>query len=248
MVLVINPVKTTGFDRAGGRLRPLAIRFLRLRTACVLAAGAGVAALPLLLRSSPVKTASAVSLFRTYGANGRSWNNEKTCAGLLDESREIPSPQLSISACVHLLRLYGSQAEVQIKGEKVRALSLLTDAKVGSRFFGQPAFVPTAAGVRFPVIVKNGTLSGRFDDSHRDLCLACFAELDLPVAFPLITAGGDSIELRLAVLDAIATFHLTQQELEWTTIAFAHYVLDGCRPRGARNQAAFPGCFEVIAA
>ena len=70
----------------------------------------------------------------------------------------------------------------------------------------------------------DGTLSGRFDESHRDQCLAGFGNAGLSLRSPLRFDQGKDSTLDSVLQDSLATFDRTQKEIEWTAIAYAFYL------------------------
>ncbi len=129
---------------------------------------------------------------------------------------------LSVSTCLHLLKMFGPDASVDLHdGSKLRLLDILTNANLGAAVFKDPPVVRTRYGVRFP--------TGRFsenpqaNETHRDQCLATFAEIGLPLSTPL-SIGKQEFQLQDVLQDSVANFHLEQLELEWSTLAYVEYL------------------------
>jgi hypothetical protein len=99
----------------------------------------------------------------------------------------------------------------------------LSDDALGLDAFGERALVATRYGARFPTAPHDLRYRTAADESHRDQCLACFAELGVPLSHALTIEGSDR-SLRDVLADSIATFDPSQRELEWTAIAYAFYV------------------------
>jgi hypothetical protein len=140
---------------------------------------------------------------------------------------QIQPPQkrkLTSSYCLHLLRVHGLHEPLHhpdfSSGEVV--LRLLTDDQFGAAHFGNPAVVRTRSGVRFPTadVEAAGDPSREF---HRDHTLAAFAELGLPLSYPLHLQGREA-PLREALRDSLANFYPKQKELPWTALAYALYL------------------------
>ncbi len=135
--------------------------------------------------------------------------------------QEPPPEPLNVSYCCHLLRLYGLGAFRHPRFASGReVIGALTDQKLSESFFGETIFFQTRNGIRYrdPTIQKiaNG-------ENHRDICLAAFAELGLPLSTPLTTEDG-SFTLRDLLRDSVGNFDIKQRELAWTASAYALYL------------------------
>lgn len=130
----------------------------------------------------------------------------------------LPAP----STCLHLMRIHGKDAEVEIEGVEapVSLLRLLTDEGLGQKHIGESAVVHTEHGIRFPTASWGGT---RGDEVHRDQCLASLGEFGVPLSHRIVI-GGDLFTLRDVLRDSILNFHLGQEELAWTALAYALYL------------------------
>jgi hypothetical protein len=140
---------------------------------------------------------------------------------LREELAETPT----VSTCLHLLRVEGQGARFRRsdpEGE-VEVLSLLTDAERGRSLFGGPMLVRTSCGVRYPTL--DSTITGRkaWRETHRDQCLAAFGETGVSLT-RVIRFGDGEARLRDVLRDSIAGFHLKQEELVWTALAYALYL------------------------
>jgi hypothetical protein len=102
-------------------------------------------------------------------------------------------------------------------------MGALTDVRNSERNFGEAAFFPTRSGIRFRT-VEVATAMGV--ENHRDVCLATFAEAGIPLSAEF-TTPTQTFHLRDLLRDSIQNFHLQQQELVWTVIAYALYAMPG---------------------
>jgi hypothetical protein len=138
--------------------------------------------------------------------------------------------KVNLSFCLHFLRANGIDATFESSflpaGHSI--LSLLCDDEQGANYyFGRAPIFRTRHGVRF------ATGSPRFQrfepslEAHRDQCLCTFAELGLPLSFPL-TIQGETLGVHSLLHDSIANFHLKQDELAWTAVAYALYLSPSC--------------------
>lgn len=146
---------------------------------------------------------------------------EAICSRLDFLSREKPTSSL----CLHLLRIHGPAAVVDAgeSGEPVKLLDALTDATASKAFFGSVALERTRHGARYPTALRDPLNADAAQESHRDQCLAAFAELGLPLSTPL-RIEGEALALRDVLRDSIAEFHLWQSEITWTAVAYALYL------------------------
>lgn len=118
-------------------------------------------------------------------------NDDSIATPALQESLSLPrTALLSVSACTHLLTLHGINACIDVGGATyIRVLDILVDADMGRKYLGRPAFVETAFGHRFPTTALDVALSGRFDESHRDQCLATLGHARATIDCALRSAG-----------------------------------------------------------
>lgn len=130
--------------------------------------------------------------------------------------------EFTVSQCCHLLRLHdlGPTGDPTIPSGAV-ALRILTDSRLSS--FGQAVLFETRNGVRYRLAKYDANENLSVGEAHRDLCLATFAELRLPVSTPLVTPTGHFTVQNL-LEDSVSNFHLGQKELTWTATAYALYL------------------------
>ena len=134
-------------------------------------------------------------------------------------------PQMDPSACLHILRVHGINADFPDhklnSGKSI--LKLLTDEETGKIAWGQPAMLHVRSGVRYPSKPTYWPNKSFPFETHRDQCLAGFAELGLPLAFPIRVDGCD-FTIADVLNDSIVSFQITQDELAWTAIAYSLYL------------------------
>jgi hypothetical protein len=70
---------------------------------------------------------------------------------------------------------------------------------------------------------ESGYALDRANETHRDQCLAAFAEFGIPLS-QTIDSDSTVYEVRDVLADSIAEFNLKQQEASWTAIAYALYL------------------------
>jgi hypothetical protein len=99
---------------------------------------------------------------------------------------------------------------------------ILTHQAHAEKFFGESLLFQTRNGVRYR-LPSSGSPANEEGESHRDLFLATFAELGLPLSTPLNIATG-SFTLRDLLRDSVANFDLQQQEIVWTAVAYCLYL------------------------
>ena len=138
----------------------------------------------------------------------------------------LPKHQgMSPSLCIHLMKLHGKTAQLRVihgdQSSVVDLQSVLLDEELSRKHFGQPAFVKTRHGIRFPTV--SGKMAAASDESHRDQCLATLGEWQVPASFRLVVEG-ETFSVADVLADSIANFSLDQDELEWTAMAYAFYV------------------------
>lgn len=150
---------------------------------------------------------------------------------LLDIRSAFSDPPIehwSTSLFIHLLLLNGPEAtlasstSVETKeSDRKLILDVLLDNSLARRHLGSPIFFRGDNGVR--VIDSKLTARGRPSEAHRDQLLATFGAVGLPLSQKL-KMGDAPITLASVLQDSIANFDLTQKELEWTTLAYLHYL------------------------
>ena len=140
-----------------------------------------------------------------------------------------PGP-VSLSYCCHLLRLYGwggMPGPHFMSGREV--LAALTDSAASERCFGEPVFFLTRSGIRYRPLERSFAKTrenARGTENHRDICLATFAEAGLPLSAKFTTPER-AFQLRDLLRDSVENFHLGQEELPWTAVAYALYASPG---------------------
>jgi len=103
--------------------------------------------------------------------------------------------------------------------------------------------VQTPFGWRFPTGGYEGVRRDLSLELHRDQTLAALAELGLPLSHPLHGMSGSGT-VRDVLADSLANFHLDQEELAWTALAYSLY-LRPTRSWTNRYDEAF--CFDDLA-
>lgn len=142
--------------------------------------------------------------------------NRKSLEPLL---RRADGSRLSVSEVLHLMILFGPEAELAVgESEPVRLLDILCTYSIGERYLEHPSLVSTHWGARF---VSPGMHGG--GESHRDHTLATLGSLGLPLGQPLIFPSG-KLSLHDVLTDSILTFDMHHKELEWTVLAYLSFV------------------------
>jgi hypothetical protein len=141
--------------------------------------------------------------------------------------RQIQAPyekRVAAPEAYHLLRAHGLTGRLYHRdfrsGQDL--LALLTDQQKSTKYYGRPTLERTRYGLRFPKF----EVGPRLDDGtemHRDQCLAALGELGVPLSLPLVV-DGEPYTLREVLRDSLANFHLRQEELAWTGLAYALYL------------------------
>lgn len=127
--------------------------------------------------------------------------------------------------CLHVLRVHGLTARFT-EGDlpsSAAILDLLTDAEAGRQYFGNPPFIRTRSGVRYPTVLRNAPAPSGAWESHRDQVLGAFGELGIPLTQPLRFADT-TLSVREVLRDSIANYHARQDELMWTGLGYALYL------------------------
>ncbi len=126
----------------------------------------------------------------------------------------------------HALRFWGVQSTFEddecLDGVEMR--DLLLDHRVFQKAWGpeeRPFLVPDLRNDA--MLLSMRTKDGAASASHTDHSLASLAEVGTPLDFPVITPTGE-IELRAALEYAMKEFSLNQDEYEWSTMIFLHYL------------------------
>ncbi|MBT5017277.1 MAG: hypothetical protein HON04_00865 [Planctomicrobium sp.] len=126
----------------------------------------------------------------------------------------------------HALRFWGVEAQFTdeqcLSGVEMR--DLLLDHRVFQDSWGtdaNPFLIPDFRGDS--KLLEMRTKDGAASASHTDHSLASLAEVGTPLDFPVMTPKGE-IELRAALEYSLREFSLNQDEYEWSTIIFLHYL------------------------
>jgi hypothetical protein len=137
----------------------------------------------------------------------------------------LRGPKPRINYVDHALRFWGVEASFAdpqaLSGVELR--ELLVDHRVFAEAWGpktKPFLVPDTRGED---LLAFRTRSGQATASHVDHTLAGLAEVGTPLDFPLITPNGE-MTLQAAFDQAFREFSLNQDEYEWSTLAFLHYL------------------------
>lgn len=104
------------------------------------------------------------------------------------------------------------------------ALRILTDERRAIVFFGETQFVRTRNGLRFRLQGLDGGGDGDWrGESHRDQSLSTFAMMKLPKDTP-IYVEDEKLSIADLISESVANFTFKQGEMNWTAIAYAHYL------------------------
>jgi hypothetical protein len=152
--------------------------------------------------------------------------SEKECSWVRQQIQPPYEEKIPAAAGYHLLRVHGRQGRFHHRDFQTGDdfLALLVDSRKSAAYYGKPTLVRTRTGIRFPIHDNSRNDGGT--EWHRDQCLAAFAELGLPLTFPL-KVDEQSHSLREMLRDSLANFHLQQKELAWTGLAYALYLPPG---------------------
>lgn len=126
----------------------------------------------------------------------------------------------------HALRFWGVEAQFRddkcLSGVEMR--DLLLDHRVFQDAWGteeNPFLIPDFRGDSTLLAMR--TKDGQASASHTDHSLASLAEVGTPLDFPVMAPTGE-IELKAALEYSLREFSLNQDEYEWSTIIFLHYL------------------------
>jgi hypothetical protein len=145
-------------------------------------------------------------------------SDEAVCLRRMLQS-PLPGPR-NLPYCCHLVRLFGrgpAPGPHFTSGQELFAA--LTEAGASERYFGETAFFPTRTGIRYRPLYAASAMGA---ENHRDICLATFAEAGLPLSTDF-SSSSETYHLRDLLRDSVQNFHLRQQELAWTAVAYALY-------------------------
>ena len=154
----------------------------------------------------------APALFETGSA-------EAACAKSLFS--RPPDGPLNVSYACHLLRVYqfdGINHAAFASGREVTRA--LTEETISEKIFKTNILVQTRDGIRYKDIHVYSNSQG---ENHRDLVLATFAELGIPLSTTVLLKNG-KFSLRDLMLDSIKNFDIKQSELPWSAIAYTLYL------------------------
>jgi hypothetical protein len=135
--------------------------------------------------------------------------------------RDDPLQKYKIHAVLHALRLNGSYdrtAGLQPLGSRA-LLSAVLDDQQYSKLCGPvgPLLIPTDFGV-------TAWTSDNFAAApHTDKIISTLGEIGISPTRPLVMRSGTGIVADL-IRDSLARFDVKQNEIEWSTIAFASYL------------------------
>lgn len=133
-----------------------------------------------------------------------------------------PSVPLDGPILCHYLRAYGlnhiGRADLTSGAD---ALSILTTDAAATASFGKSLLLRTRYGVRYRPLWSGRP--GQDGESHRDVCLATFGEIGIPLD-TLVSCGGTTSSLQALLDDSRQTFELAEAEIAWTAIAYALYL------------------------
>jgi hypothetical protein len=104
-------------------------------------------------------------------------------------------------------------------GTGLDLLAILTDEQSGAAYFPTPPLRISRDGVRLSEV---GRRDAR-DEAHRDQFLAALGQIGIPLSFPL-KAHGRAFQVQHLLNDSLANFHLGQEELAWSALAYALYL------------------------
>jgi len=131
-----------------------------------------------------------------------------------------------INSVDHALRFWGLPAEFDdpecLSGVEMR--ELLLDHRAFREAWGsetKPFLVPNTGADTDLIAFR--TKSGKATASHYDHTIAGLAEVGTPLDYPVITPLGER-PLRAALEYSLREFSLNQEEYEWSTLAFVHYL------------------------
>jgi hypothetical protein len=134
------------------------------------------------------------------------------------------SRHLTVPTLLHVLLLHGlGDTGLRNPASGLEAIRLLTDERLARAAFGASPFVRTRYGLRYKIDGVVLTEALGVGESHRDQCLATFADLGLPLNQPIVL-DKEICTLNDLVSESIANFRSDQHELTWTAIAYAGYL------------------------
>ena len=130
---------------------------------------------------------------------------------------------MTLSGLCHLLLFYNiGDTDIPTLTSGEDALSILTDETYATEIFGKSPFVRTRDGVRYH-ITSDITIGSDIGELHRDQCLSTFATMGLPLDTPIYLIDEELV-IKDILNESVARFGLEQEELAWTSIAYAKYL------------------------
>ena len=130
----------------------------------------------------------------------------------------------SVSGLLHAMILYRlGGTELTTPQSGLEALRILTDEQRAKAALGASPFIRTRHGLRYRLSMATADDISGVSESHRDQCLATFAALDIPLAFPVVL-DTETQCLQGLLSESIANFTFDQREMSWTATAYAHYL------------------------
>lgn len=133
-----------------------------------------------------------------------------------------PKGEAGLSDCLHVLRVRGLESRVSQEPHSMLLLDAVTKNEVAQELLGHKTMFRTREGVRVATAGLDG-VSNRAFESHRDQCLAEFAQLGLPLETS-IQVDGRGATIRDLLRDSVANFYLFQSEICWTAVAYSFYL------------------------
>ena len=146
----------------------------------------------------------------------------------------------------------GAGTRVEFRQQDITADTLSPVPEIAGSVFVSFSDCRFAPGAMKPLDRMGGLNSLTISESNADRALA--AEVTALPGLERLVAGSPGVTTRglrfLKNAKRLLILSLDGAEMDDGALSLAANCdhLNGCRPRGARNQAAFPGCFEVIAA
>jgi len=130
----------------------------------------------------------------------------------------------SVSSLLHMLMLFGlGETGLPKPATGAEALRILTDENLGRAYFGESPLIRTRNGLRYRCHLLDPPTAVDSAESHRDQCLATFAQLGLSLD-EVVRLESGSYSLRDFLSESIANFTFEQGEMPWTAVAYSHYV------------------------
>ncbi|GIX03938.1 MAG: hypothetical protein KatS3mg113_0944 [Planctomycetaceae bacterium] len=153
--------------------------------------------------------------------------NDEQLSRILHKLRpSFRGPKPKINYVDHALRFWGVEASFEsddtYSGHELR--ELLLDHRVFAEAWGpkaKPFLLPETRDQQSLLAFR--TKAGQASASHVDHTLAGLAEVGTPIDFPVITPQGE-MPLQAAFEQSLREFSLNQEEYEWSTLVYLHYL------------------------